>query len=209
MIHDLKHRWEQLFPDSEAAQLAAQLWLEIESQYSEKSRYYHTLKHLYHMFQEYDRIKTSIYDNMAFEFAIWYHDIIYKASKTNNEEQSAQVAVDRLQKLSLENSQIELIKTLIISTKKHSTLAKEHISDNAYLLDIDLSILGSDWNTYQTYCSNIRKEYKMYPTFMYNKGRKEVLKRFLERDTLYFTEYFKEKFETQARENIKTELEML
>jgi predicted metal-dependent HD superfamily phosphohydrolase len=44
---------------------------------------------------------------------------------------------------------------------------------------------------------------------MYNKGRKQVLKHFLDRDSLYFTEYFKEKFETQARKNIKRELELL
>lgn len=208
MITELKHRWTQLC-NSKGSQLTSQLWDEIETQYSEKSRHYHTLKHLYNMFQAYDEVEALIDHKDAFQFAIWYHDIIYKASKNNNEEQSALVAINRLQKLSLENSQIELIKTLIISTKKHSILAKEHISDNAYLLDIDLSILGSDWNTYQTYCSNIRKEYKIYPTFMYNKGRKQVLKHFLDRDSLYFTEYFKEKFEIQARENIKTELEIL
>lgn len=208
MITGLKYRWSQLCNNKDS-QLTSLLWNEIETQYSEKSRHYHTLNHLYHMFQAYDEVEPLIHHKAAFQFVIWYHDIIYKASKNNNEEQSAQVAVERLQKLSLENSQIELIKTLIISTKKHSILADKHSSDNAYLLDIDLSILGSDWDSYQTYCSNIRKEYKIYPTFMYNKGRKQVLKHFLNRDSLYFTEYFKEKFETKARENIKTELKML
>ena len=208
MITELKHRWTQLCNNKDS-QLTSQLWNEIETQYSEKYRHYHTLNHLYHMFQAYDEVEPLIHHKATFQFAIWYHDIIYKASKNNNEEQSARVAVDRSQKLSLENSQIELIKTLIISTKKHSILADKYISDNAYLLDIDLSILGSDWNSYQTYCSNIRKEYKIYPTFMYNKGRKQVLKHFLDRDSLYFTEYFKEKFETQARKNIKRELELL
>jgi predicted metal-dependent HD superfamily phosphohydrolase len=208
VITELKHRWTQLCNNKDS-QLTSQLWNEIETQYSEKSRHYHTLNHLHHMFQAYDEVEPLIHHKAAFQFAIWYHDIIYKASKNNNEEQSARVAVDRLQKLSLENSQIELIKTLIISTKKHSILADKHISDNAYLLDIDLSILGSHWDSYQRYCSNIRKEYKIYPTFMYNKGRKQVLKHFLDRNSLYFTEYFKGKFETQARKNIKRELELL
>lgn len=208
MITELKHRWTQLC-NSEDSQLTSHLWNEIETQYSEKSRHYHTLEHLYHMFRAYDEVKTLIHHKQIFQLAIWYHDIIYKASKNNNEERSAQLAVDRLQKLSLEKSQIELIKTLIISTKKHQILATENVSDNAYLLDIDLSILGTDWSAYQSYCLNIRKEYKIYPTFMYNKGRKQVLKHFLDRDTLYFTEYFKEKFEIQARKNIKRELELL
>lgn len=208
MIESLKHRWT-LFCSAEDSQLTSQLWAEIESQYSEKSRHYHTLEHLYNMFCAYDEIEKLINNKEAFQFTIWYHDIIYKASKNNNEEQSALLAVDRLKKLNLEKSQIELIKTLILSTKKHSVLSNENASDNSYLLDIDLSILGTDWSVYQSYCSNIRKEYKIYPTFIYNKGRKQVLKRFLDRDTLYFTEYFKEKFEIQARKNIKREFELL
>lgn len=32
---------------------------------------------------------------------------------------------------------------------------------------------------------------------------------FLERDSLFFTERFKTKFENQARENLKKEIEML
>ncbi|WP_412987218.1 hypothetical protein [Pontimicrobium sp. IMCC45349] len=208
MIENLKHRWT-LFCSAEDSQLTSQLWTEIESQYSEKSRHYHTLEHLHNMFSAYDEIEKLINNKEAFQFTVWYHDIIYKASKNNNEEQSALLAVDRLKKLNLEISQIELIKTLILSTKKHSVLSNENASDNSYLLDIDLSILGTDWSVYQSYCSNIRKEYKIYPTFMYNKGRKQVLKNFLDRDTLYFTEYFKEKFEIQARNNIKRELELL
>jgi predicted metal-dependent HD superfamily phosphohydrolase len=161
------------------------------------------------MFSAYDEIEKLISNKEAFQFTVWYHDIIYKASRNNNEEQSALLAIDRLKKLNLEKSQIELIKPLILSTKKHSVLSNENASDNSYLLDIDLSILGANWSVYQSYCSNIRKEYKIYPTFMYNKGRKQLLKRFLDRDTLYFTEYFKEKFEIQARKNIKKELELL
>lgn len=209
MIDNLKYRWTQLCSNVEDSQLVSQLWIEIESQYSGKSRHYHTLEHLYNMFQAYDEVETLIHNKDIFQFTIWYHDIIYKASKNNNEEQSAQLAVDRLQNLGLKKSQIERINTLIISTKKHLILTNENASDNAYLLDIDLSILGANWDTYQIYCSNIRKEYKIYPTFMYNKGRKQVLKHFLDRGNLYFTEYFKAKFETQAKQNITRELELL
>ena len=81
--------------------------------------------------------------------------------------------------------------------------------DNAYLLDLDLSILGTDWEIYNKYTQNIRKEYKIYPDILYKPGRKKVLKHFLERDSLYFTERFKTKFEKQARNNLIQEIDML
>ncbi|NQX86492.1 MAG: hypothetical protein HRT67_11425 [Flavobacteriaceae bacterium] len=161
------------------------------------------------MFQAYDEVETCILHKTAFQYSIWYHDIIYKASKQNNEEQSAALARNSLQKLNLKASQIEYIQTLILSTKKHTILARKKRSDNAFLLDIDLAILGTDWDSYQNYCSDIRKEYKRYPKFIYNKGRKQVLKHFLDRDSLYFTSHFKQKLETQARKNITRELELL
>ena len=79
--------------------------------------------------------------------------------------------------------------------------------DNAYLLDFDLSILGSDWDSYRNYTIQIRKEYKIYPDFMYKSGRKKVLQHFLERETLYFTEAYQVTHENRARENLKKELQ--
>jgi predicted metal-dependent HD superfamily phosphohydrolase len=101
-----------------------------------------------------------------------------------------------------------MIKNLIISTKSQKVILNENL-DNSYLLDIDLSILGSDWSSYQKYILNIRKEYAVYPNFIYKKGRKKVLQNFLDRETLYFTESFQSKFETQARQNILKEIELL
>jgi predicted metal-dependent HD superfamily phosphohydrolase len=97
---------------------------------------------------------------------------------------------------------------MIVSTQKHELILKQN-QDNAHLLDLDLSILGTDWETYQKYIHNIRKEYKIYPDFMYKPGRKKVLKHFLDRETLYFTDDFRNKHEVKARENLKREIKLL
>ena len=76
------------------------------------------------------------------------------------------------------------------------------------MLDFDLSILGSDWETYQKYAQNIRKEYNVYSYFMYKKGRRKVLQHFLERERLFFTEYSFNAFEEKARFNLKKEMAM-
>ena len=160
------------------------------------------------MFLQLEDIKTEIEDLDSLKFAIWYHDIIYKSTNKDNEEQSANFVEKALKSFNFDDSRVKKIRKLILSTKKHELLSVEN-NDNAYLLDLDLSILGTDWETYQLYIQSIRKEYKIYPNILYKPGRKKVLKHFLERESLYFTEQFKIKFEKQARSNLIQEIEML
>jgi len=183
-------------------------WETIKSQYSSKKRYYHNLSHLYTMFLQLQDLEAKIDDLNSLKFAIWYHDIIYKPTNNDNEEQSAIFSENVLKTIKYDTIKIEKVKTLIISTKTHELILTEN-KDNAYLLDLDLSILGSDWNSYKIYLQNIRKEYKIYPDILYKPGRKKVLKHFLERDTLFFTDEFRAKYETQARKNLKQEMAML
>jgi len=77
------------------------------------------------------------------------------------------------------------------------------------ILDADLAILGKDWKDYENYIHQIRKEYSIYPDFLYNPGRKKVLIHFLEFDEIFKTNHFKEKYENIARENIQREISML
>ncbi|RZN83713.1 MAG: hypothetical protein EVB11_04220 [Winogradskyella sp.] len=147
-------------------------------------------------------------DFEAINFAIWYHDIICKSTKKDNEEKSAIYAKKCLKSLNFEEKRTKIIQNLIISTKRHEVILNKNL-DNSYLLDFDLSILGTKWESYLIYIQNIRKEYKIYPNFMYKPGRKKVLLYFLEREHLYFTEEYRFKFESQARMNIKKEIELL
>lgn len=204
----LKHYWQDLVSEYADGTLIDSLWLTIVSKYTSKNRHYHNLSHLYHMFLQLEDFKTEIEDLDSLKLAIWYHDIIYKSTKKDNEEQSADFAKECLKSLNFEEKRLNKVENLIISTKKHQIILNEN-NDNAYLLDFDLSILGSDWETYLSYTQQIRKEYKIYPNFMYNPGRKKVLNHFLERETLYFTDRFRNKFEVQARENLKKEIELL
>lgn len=208
MINWLKNYWQDLVSHYADDSLIDSLWKDIELKYTSKNRPYHNLSHLYNMFLHLEEFKTEIEDLHSLKFAIWYHDIIYKSTKKDNEEQSAVFAERALKSINIKDIDIEKVKKLIISTKKHELLITEN-NDNAYLLDLDLSILGTDWNIYMNYIQNIRKEYKIYPNILYKPGRKKVLQHFLERDSLYFTESFRNKFEQQARNNLKQEIEML
>ncbi|MGR7812625.1 HD domain-containing protein [Lacinutrix undariae] len=188
--------------------LVTSFWNEIEIAYTQKSRYYHNLQHIYSMLKTLKKHEENISNLTEIKYAIWYHDIIYNASKSNNEEKSAEIGASKVQKLGLDINSAKVIETLILSTKKHQIINKEN-TDNAYLLDLDLSVLGTDWETYKEYTQAVRKEYKIYPDFLYNPGRKKVLNSFLERAQLFFTDSFKNQLELKARENIKKELKLL
>ncbi len=50
---------------------------------------------------------------------------------------------------------------LILMTKSHSVVGKGDIDaeDAALFLDMDMAVLGSDPQTYQTYADNIHREF--------------------------------------------------
>lgn len=120
-----------------------------------------------------------------------------------NEEKSSEFAKFRLEKLGVNKIDIEEFSEQILATKSHQ---KSGNNDTNYLLDVDLSILGKDIESYVKYTQQIRKEYSIYPDFLYKPGRRKVLQHFLVLESIFKTEYFKGKYEVQARENIKFEL---
>ncbi|MCW1963081.1 hypothetical protein [Chryseobacterium viscerum] len=204
---NLKNHFDQLCaPFTEDQQLISDLWKEIETKYSEKGRHYHNLLHLENMFWELDAVKMTISDFTALSFSVFYHDVIYDATSKANEEKSAARAEKRLAELHVNKNKISVISEQILATKSHQRSDQE---DTNYLLDADLSVLGKDFKTYLEYTQNIRKEYSIYPDFLYKPGRKKVLKHFLELESIFKTEYFKEKYEAQAKENIAKELQLL
>ena len=181
-------------------------WKEIEKNYSQKSRKYHNLLHLENMILELENVKEEISDYDVMLFSVFYHDIIYKVTSKDNEEKSAEIAKIRLEKLNISNERTIKIYNQILVTKSHK---KSNDSDTNFLLDADLAILGKEWNVYENYVHQIRKEYSIYPDFLYNPGRKKVLIHFLEFAEIFKTDYFNDKYEKIARENIQREISML
>lgn len=195
---------EKYCSDNKIIELAYE---EILRNYSEKERHYHGLSHLKSLFSLAEEYKEHIVDFEIVAFSIFYHDIIYKAWKKDNEEQSAIFATKELSKLNLPKEKIERIKNLILATKKHKSIS-DNFDDN-FFLDIDLAILGTDENTYNEYTKKVREEYAFVPFFMYKSGRKKVLESILESENIYKTELIKNRFEEQARKNILTEIKAL
>lgn len=187
-------------------EIADTLWLEINEHYNGKDRKYHNLIHLENMYKEFLFCKELITDWKTVLFALFYHDIIYKSTRNDNEEQSALLAEKRLKLINYPEDSIAKCKQLILATKSHLPVSD---TDTNLFTDADLSILGYDWEMYYEYSKNVRKEYSFYPDILYKPGRKKVLQHFLSMNYIFKTEFFRKKYEGNAKENIRKELTKL
>lgn len=200
----LKETYNQLATTyNENQSLIATLWAELEKNYSSPKRHYHTLHHLEHLLAQLIPIKETITNWDALLFSLFYHDSIYHPTKKNNEEKSADLAVQRMTQLGVPGHTIALCKSQILATNAHTPSPDP---DTNYFTDADLSILGQDTATYLRYTQQVRKEYAIYPDFLYKPGRKKVIQHFLQMERIYKTDHFSQLYESKARENLEMEL---
>jgi predicted metal-dependent HD superfamily phosphohydrolase len=180
---------------------------DLAERYSAPARHYHNLGHLADMLRIVDGLRDLAQDLAAVLFAVWFHDAVYDSRAKDNEEQSASLAVDVLRGFGVPDDTVVRTADLILLTKTH--LAAAHDMDAQILLDADLAILGADPVRYAAYAAAIRREYGWVPEEEYRVGRARVLRKFLERPRLYFTERMFKALETQARANLQAEIAAL
>jgi|26BtaG_2_1085354.scaffolds.fasta_scaffold03623_5 predicted metal-dependent HD superfamily phosphohydrolase len=195
---------------------AQALWQDIAMRYDEPQRAYHTLSHIEQLLVQFESIKHNLSEPHIVALALYYHDVIYDPTRADNEQKSAEYAVDALSSY-LSPEQYEHIYVFIMMTANHqideSTDSVKYssvkYSDAAYLLDMDLSILGAPWSTYEQYAQAIRQEYAHVADDNYRDGRTTVLQGLLAHPKLYLTDYYYSQLEAQARDNINREIALL
>ena len=181
-----------------------QNWINLEKSYSKKSRHYHNLTHLKEMIECFETYRDRLQNPNEILFSIFYHDIVYSASKKDNELKSAEFALSILNENHTLNKQ--LVFDAICATQLHAHNTNEDIN---WLIDFDLKILAKDWDHYKIYFEQIRKEYRIYPDFLYKPGRANALKHFLENEFIFQTDEFRGLYEEKARRNIEKEISLL
>lgn len=173
----------------------------IAKAYSASSRHYHTLSHLMIGLEEFENCKEYLENPDAVLFAWYFHDFVDNQGSRFNEENSAAVADKVLAQALVSEEFRSEVKEQILATKHFGNSSKD------YITDMDLAIFGRD--EFDAYCSQVRLEYAYVPDKVYNVKRAEILQEFLDRDQIYHTEYFREKYEAKARENLEKEIRRL
>jgi len=207
-IDFLHPQWLQLLAKNAVDEsIITEQWQNLVKHYEESHRHYHNLTHLQELFELLLPFEAKLEHPKAVYFAIFYHDIIYNSFRKDNELKSAEYADKVLPLLKVDTTTIQLAYSLIMATKDHHPMLPSN--DFHYFLDADLAILGASWEKYAIYAKAIRQEYRHVPSILYRRGRKKVLQHLLQKAPLYDTPEFFERFEAQARANIKMELKLL
>jgi predicted metal-dependent HD superfamily phosphohydrolase len=141
----------------------------------------------------------------VFGIALIYHDIVYRAGRADNEARSADLAVAALQDAGVAIDGQTYCRNLIMATKTHLPES----ADEGLLVDLDLAVLARPVKGYDAYTDAIRKEFSLFPGFLYRPGRKKALQRFLEQPNIYYHSFFRERWEVPARDNLLREVKGL
>lgn len=173
--------------------------------YSEPHRYYHTLEHVVSMLDDFKAVSRLARDADAIRFAIWYHDVIYDVENSplreSNEERSASLALEDLVKLSISTERIVDVCRMIRLTS-HQEMSEKLSFDEQLFLDLDLAVLGKDRDIFNAYQAGIRYEYRSVEDDIYIPARRKILSIFFEREPLYLTPFFRERYEDSAKQNL-------
>ncbi len=178
----------------------------IIASYSQGYRNYHTLSHIVSGLNEHSEAKMFMEHPDQVLFALWYHDLVQEPLSKVDEEKSAQIAFNVCQTALLTNEFAETVKHLILATKH---IEPPITNDEQFLVDIDLSIFGQSIHEFDTYEDGVRSEYHWVDPDVFKTGRIAVLQGFLDRSYIYNTEFFRQKYETQARTNLERSIAQL
>lgn len=184
---------------------AASIYRDLKDRYSESHRRYHTPVHIAHCLKQHDLSRGHMDQPDAVEMAIWFHDVIYDAKATDNEKRSADHFVSQCG-VELAPEFESMVYRLIMVT-----VHKEHpeTNDEKFMVDIDLSSFGLPWDRMLEDSKGVRDEFPHMSDDVFYPAQKIFLDALLARDNFCFTEFFRERHEQTARDNIHRYLETL
>lgn len=139
------------------------------------------------------------------EFALWLHDAVYETKAHDNEERSADLAEALLSSAGLHHL-VAPLRVMILGTRHKEACPAD---DLGLVVDIDLSVLGSESKDYRAYVQQIREEYSWVPENEFRVGRIKVLKAIADNARIYSHEVCFRLWEIRARENLNNELHTL
>jgi predicted metal-dependent HD superfamily phosphohydrolase len=174
--------------------------------WAEPERTYHGTAHLIDCLDRLDEMVDASADRDPIEAALWYHDAIYDARATDNEERSAAWARRALRELGIASQVTDEIARLVLLTRHAAPPAD---AAGRIVCDIDLSILGRPPAEFDRYEGAIRAEYAWVPETAFREARRRILRTFLAREPLYGTEPFRRRYEESARANLRRALARL
>jgi predicted metal-dependent HD superfamily phosphohydrolase len=179
----------------------------VLGRWAEPHRGYHDLAHLDEVLARIDLLAAEAEHADVVRLAAWFHDAVYDPTAGDNEQRSAELAQEVLDRLGVAGDVGDEVARLVRLTATHDVADDDR--DGGVLCDADLAVLASDDLRYASYVEGVRREYGHLDDATFARGRGAVLRRLLDRPALFHTAYGQREWEAGARHNIAAELARL
>lgn len=204
-ITNLGARWHALtaplLPDTVRRET---VFRQLCAAYTAPTRHYHTLQHIDNLLNRLASVELG--DAVVVQLAVWFHDAVYNALRSDNETKSAAQALAFLGETTLEPARKQRVAFLIERTADHTQPQPPDDADLLLFLDADLSVLGASEAEYWAYAQQVRQEYRLVPDLLYRPGRRKVLARMLAAPVLFRTPAMWAELDAAARRNLAAEI---
>lgn len=164
--------------------------------YSEPHRRYHTLDHVVEMLDCLAGSRHLAANPDTVALAVWYHDAVYApdAPPAGNEQASAaRLAADYA------GAESAPAQAIILHSAHHGP---SDDADTQLFCDLDLYRLGVGYDEFRGHSRAVRDEYSHVDDTAWALGRGGFFRGMLARDPLYQTDFWRDRLEAQARDNL-------
>lgn len=173
----------------------------LSTAWGDQSRRYHNQEHLAECMNQLDLARPEGASADVVELALWFHDAVYVAGASDNEEASSQLLLEESNRLRVDRRSVERAQALVRATA-HAVSTDEPGPETGLMLDIDFSILASDPVRFLEYEYAIEEEFENFPRLKFEIGRGRFLGSLLARPSIFRTRLFQERYEAVAREQV-------
>ena len=184
---------------------AERLFDELHALYSGAGRYYHTPAHVTHCLSRLDMCSDRMQEPDEVELALWYHDAVYDPHAADNEHQSAQLFLRHAAEV-LTAERAQRIHDLVLITTHR---VEPVLLDQKLMVDIDLSGFGLPWEQFSSESRAVRAEFEDLCDAEFYTTQIRFLRTLTSRERFFASDFFFERYETQARKNVARTLARL
>ncbi|MFO1412743.1 MAG: hypothetical protein U1F10_02310 [Burkholderiales bacterium] len=166
-------------------------------------RRFHDLGHIDECLRQCDRVATIVPDRDALELGLWFHDADYVPGDPDNEKRSAELFLRF--SAGAPAGLRRRVAGLILATR-HRTPARS--LERCYIEDIDLVGFGASFDHFMAEGDLLRDEFAVQSDDTYYRSQVAFLRSLQKRPSFFLTDYFRSRYEDNARRNIAALLEL-
>jgi predicted metal-dependent HD superfamily phosphohydrolase len=185
---------------------SVEIYRNLLQRYREPERHYHSIEHIEHCLNQFDQCKSLADNADALELAIWFHDAILVSGRRDNEARSAELYLELTHDVQTESTR-QLVNRLIMATLHDGSSLND--TDSCLMVDIDLSSFGLPWEEFLRDSFNLRAENPQLSDNDYFLNQTGFQRSLLARPRFFQSDYFHDRLEAQARENLERYFEYI